>query len=117
VIAILVMLSLILTLSVLFPGMGDTQIISILLGGSVAGIAATIAVKFANRNGPQPDRTAGPASDPKLLDSWRMPPLDQLPPARLTTPSRIWLIVLRGYLVLAAGLVLVRIVLLATGRA
>jgi NRAMP (natural resistance-associated macrophage protein)-like metal ion transporter len=117
VIAILVMLSLILTLSVVFPGMGDTQIISILLGGSVVGIAATIVVTVANRKRPRPPQTATPALDPKLLDTWRMPPLDQLPPARLTTSNRIWLIVLRGYLVLAAGLVLVRIVLLATGRA
>ncbi|HZC96877.1 MAG TPA: NRAMP family divalent metal transporter [Bradyrhizobium sp.] len=117
VIAILVMLSLILTLSVVFPGMGDTQIISILSGGSVVGLAATIAVTFANRKRPQPPQTATPALDPKLLDTWRMPPIDQLPPARLTTSNRIWLIVLRGYLVLAAGLVLVRIVLLATGQA
>jgi hypothetical protein len=38
----------------------------------------------------------------------------ELPPARLATISRIWLIVLRGYLVVAAGLVLARIVQLAT---
>jgi hypothetical protein len=43
-----------------------------------------------------------------------MPPLTELPPARLTTLSRTWLIVLRGYLVVAAGLVLVRIGQLAT---
>jgi hypothetical protein len=44
-----------------------------------------------------------------------MPPLDQLPPARLTTLNRVWLIVLRAYLVVAAGLVLIRIVTLAIG--
>jgi hypothetical protein len=38
-----------------------------------------------------------------------MPPLHTLPPARLTVLSRTWLIVLRGYLIIAAGLVLVRI--------
>jgi hypothetical protein len=42
-----------------------------------------------------------------------MPPLGGLPAARLTTLSRIWLIVLRGYLLVAAGLVLARIVQLA----
>jgi hypothetical protein len=36
---------------------------------------------------------------------WRVPPLDQLPPARLTA----WLIVMRAYLVIAAALVVVRI--------
>jgi hypothetical protein len=47
-------------------------------------------------------------------NTWRMPPLGELPPARLTTLSRIWLIVLRGYLIVAAGLVLLRIIQLAT---
>ena len=46
--------------------------------------------------------------------TWRMAPLDELPPARLTVLDRTWLIVLRGYLVIAAGLVLVRIILLIT---
>ena len=44
-----------------------------------------------------------------------MPPLDQLPPRRLGIGERIWLIVLRAYLFVAAGVVLVRIVSLATG--
>jgi hypothetical protein len=43
-----------------------------------------------------------------------MRPLSELPPARLTTLNRVWLIVLRGYLIVAAGLVLARIVQLAT---
>jgi hypothetical protein len=44
---------------------------------------------------------------------WRMPPLSQLRPAQMPRASRIWMIVLRGYLVLAGGLVLVRIIMLA----
>jgi hypothetical protein len=44
---------------------------------------------------------------------WRMPPLDQLPRARLTPLTRIWLAVLRGYLIVAGGLMLWRIVELA----
>ena len=35
-----------------------------------------------------------------------MPPLEQLAPAQLTLLSQTWLIVLRGYLLIAAGLVL-----------
>ena len=46
--------------------------------------------------------------EPRAADHWRMPPLDHLPPARLSTPGRIWMIVLRAYLVIAAGLVLIR---------
>ena len=44
---------------------------------------------------------------------WRMPPLDQLPPAQLTPLTRIWLTVLRGYLIIAGGLVFWRILELA----
>jgi hypothetical protein len=43
-----------------------------------------------------------------------MPPVDRLPPPRLTMLERMWLSLLRVYLVIAAGLVLVRIVMLAT---
>jgi hypothetical protein len=45
---------------------------------------------------------------------WRMPPLEPLAPARLTPLARIWMVVLRFYLVVAGGLVLVWIVQLAT---
>jgi hypothetical protein len=50
-------------------------------------------------------------------DKWRMPPLDQLQTARLSLASRIWMMVLRGYLIAAGGLVLLRIFQLATGGA
>jgi hypothetical protein len=43
-----------------------------------------------------------------------MPPLGELSPARMTPLTRIWMVVLRGYLVVAGGLVLVRIIQLAT---
>jgi len=39
-----------------------------------------------------------------------MPPLDQLPPPNLTLTKRIWMGVLRGYLIVAVGLVVVKIV-------
>ena len=58
---------------------------------------------------------AEPALDRAGRDTWRMPPLHELPPGRLTPINRVWLIVLRAYLVLAGSLVLVRIVQLALG--
>jgi hypothetical protein len=48
--------------------------------------------------------------------TWRMPPLDQLPPAKLSLAAKTWMGVLRLYLVIAGGLVLFRIVMLAIGR-
>ena len=44
-----------------------------------------------------------------------MKPLASLPKLVLTGPIRLWLGTLRGYLILAAGLVLVRMVQLALG--
>jgi len=44
------------------------------------------------------------------------PPLDRLPPAKLSLAARTWMGVLRLYLMLAGGLVLFRIVMLAFGR-
>ena len=115
VVAGLVMLSVILTASVLFPDLSEQWIIGILVGGSLLALAVTAAVKLYEM------LSHGRASSrfkhkPPLFDrdTWRMPRLDRLPPARLSPLSRIWMLVLRGYLVVAAGLVLLRIVQLAT---
>jgi len=44
---------------------------------------------------------------------WRMPPLATRDPARMSLSNRVWMMVLCGYLVIAAGMVIVRIVQLA----
>ena len=108
VIAVLVMLSVLLTASVLFPKISETHIVAILMGGSAVALGATITMLLHRL-----ERPALMASLPSVSraarDAWRMPPLPTLPPARLTVSSRIWLVVLRGYLLIAGGLVLVRI--------
>jgi Mn2+/Fe2+ NRAMP family transporter len=114
-IAILVMLSLILTLSVLFPGISEQGILGILIVGGVIAIVVAVAVRLAT-----PAGASNKNAETAVLvdrDTWRMPPLDELSPAPLTQTNRIWLIVLRGYLIVAAGLVLIRIVTLAVGHA
>jgi Mn2+/Fe2+ NRAMP family transporter len=113
VVAVLVMLSVILTASVLFPDLDEQWIIGVLAGGAVLAVVTTLLV---NLNGLTEHRSRGIARQPieHDLNTWRMPPLDQLPPVRLSATSRIWMIVLRGYLVVAAGLVLSRIFQLAT---
>ena len=111
------MLSMILTLSVLFPGVSEAMIVGVLVAGSVLAILVSIGVKLAEAMAPRSHPESGAAAA-RTFDgerhSWRMPPLDHLPPARLTLLDRVWLIVLRAYLVVAAGLVLIRIVMLAT---
>jgi Mn2+/Fe2+ NRAMP family transporter len=120
VVAVLVMLSVILTGSVLYPDISDTVILSILIGGSVTGLVVALGVWFAQRRvrGLKPENIGSISRAVNLADDkWRMPPLDELPPARLSLASRIWMIVLRGYLIAAGGLVLLRIFQLATGGA
>jgi hypothetical protein len=115
VIAVLVMLSIVLTASVLFPGISGDQIVEILVGGSLLGLFTYLVADGLNRR--QGDRRT--RGDRRIwTDSfgrmiWRMPPLDQLPPAPMTPLTRIWLAILRGYLVVAGGLVLWRIFQLA----
>jgi len=108
VIAVLVMLSIILTASVLFPGISGTHILAVLIGGSVLALAVACAVRLIERRRGEPVRSERPLPVAERA-TWRMPPLENLAPAQLTLLSRTWLIVLRGYLIIAAGLVLARI--------
>jgi Mn2+/Fe2+ NRAMP family transporter len=109
VIAGLIMLSIVLTASVLFPGITGEAILCILgVGVVVAVIAAGVTLALRTPS-------ALPPLDRALRPLWRMRPLTQLAPARLTGATRIWMVVLRGYLLLAIGLVVVRVVQLALG--
>jgi hypothetical protein len=116
VIAALVMLSVILTASVLFPSITQAQILGVLIGGGVLAAAVAVGVKAWER-----DSRAPPPEQARHDDAsryrWRMPPLDSLPPARLTVLNRIWLIVLRGYLAVAAGLLIAKLIQLAVAPA
>jgi hypothetical protein len=118
IVAVLVMLSIILTASVLFPDLDAQWMIGILLGGSLLAVLVTGAVKFGELSRMPIVARPKLATQKVAADkNWRMPPLDTLPPAQLSLTNRLWMIVLRGYLVIAGGLVLVRIVQLATAGA
>ncbi|MDR3375573.1 MAG: divalent metal cation transporter [Ancalomicrobiaceae bacterium] len=111
VIAVLVMLSVILTASVLFPEKTtETVMIGILVGGSMLALVAALL------SGVFKEKTRG-AWDVFVgnRDLWRMPPLATLAPAEMSRASKIWMLALRGYLILAGGLVMIRIVTLAIG--
>ncbi len=109
VIALLVMLSIILTASVLFPATTNaTVILSILGGGTLVAVLTAAATGAIGIRRPSRDnRTPGKEIS---RDTWRMPPLNQLPASKLSRANRIWMAVLRVYLFIAGGLVLVRIV-------
>jgi hypothetical protein len=108
VVAVLVLLSMILTASLLFPAIGETTILAILGAGALVAIAMAAGFRLVRH-----DATDEPIADFGRA-AWRMPPLGELAPLRMTALARAWMVVLRGYLAAAAGLVLVRIVVLAT---
>jgi NRAMP (natural resistance-associated macrophage protein)-like metal ion transporter len=104
VVGLLVMLSIILTAAVLYPDIEGTVIFSLLGGGMLFGVAGAAAFLLlpSRRTTAPPDRTG--------RAGWRMPPPDALAPSHMTPITRVGMTVLRGYLMIAGGLVLVRIV-------
>ena len=113
VIAVLVMLSVILTASVLFPGITEGQIIGVLVGGSALTVVIAVVVKMYERwHGIAATETTRVVQQGPR-ESWRMPPLASLAPVRLSLLNRTWMLVLRGYLLIAAGLLLTKLVQLA----
>jgi len=111
VIAALVMLSIILTASVLFPNIDAKQILGILaIGGAISvGLSLMLMLKD--------DMPAAGPVDRSHRESWLMPPLHRLAPARLTPLAKGWMGILRLYLLVAGGMVLFRIIELAvTGQ-
>jgi hypothetical protein len=99
VVAVLVMLSVILTAAVLFPNIGTVEIVAVLVGGSlIAAVMSLVLWRIERRanHGVVHQKVS-------LLDrsKWTMPPLEQLTAARWTPLKRTWMFVLRGYLVIA----------------
>jgi Mn2+/Fe2+ NRAMP family transporter len=110
VIAVLVLLSIILTAAVLFPGLSSGAILAILLAGTVVTLAGLAVQLWAGLR-----RSPEPRLSPARRAAWRMPPLAQLPPARLEGAGRAWLLAMWLYLLLACGMVVVRVAQLAFG--
>ncbi|MDE2051187.1 MAG: divalent metal cation transporter [Gammaproteobacteria bacterium] len=107
VIGVLLLLSVVLTAAVLFPGLSAGAMVAILGGGAALGLIAAVP--------PFVKTLRAPAwrIDPRLRDSWRMPALTSLGAARVTPLTRVSMLALRGYLVIAGGLVVLRMVELA----
>ncbi|MFM0100641.1 divalent metal cation transporter [Paraburkholderia nemoris] len=117
---VLVMLSIILTASVLYPDITGEAIIEVLAGGTllaVVGYVATVTVRRLRLA--SPDTTASAVAQAsgseqqfskEARNTWRMPPLEELPAPQLNLSKRIWMGVLRGYLIVAVALVVVKVV-------
>lgn len=111
VIAMLIMLSIVLTASVIFPDITSGQIKTILIGGGIFSLIVGIWMAVAKMN-----TDSDIMYDRSTRDAWQMPPLAGLPRLQLSSMHRSWLIVLRGYLLIAVGLMVFRVVQLALGK-
>ncbi|MEY9965621.1 NRAMP (natural resistance-associated macrophage protein)-like metal ion transporter [Streptacidiphilus sp. MAP12-16] len=111
VVGVLVSLSIILTSSVLFPNITAGAILDIMAGCGVAGIAAAGYAFTRRRTGTKEDPI-----DRTGRDHWRMPPLETLTRPAMATGRKIGMSALRGYLLVAMILVVVKIVQVALGH-
>jgi Mn2+/Fe2+ NRAMP family transporter len=117
IIAVLIILSIILTVSVLFPDATNAQVIlGIMGGGGVVAVIAALVIMALSQNGESATPAEEIAAPATSRDAWRMPPLDQLAPAKLSLAAKTWMGALRLYLVVAVALVLFRVVMLAIGH-
>jgi Mn2+/Fe2+ NRAMP family transporter len=128
VIWVLVLLSVILTASVLFPDIGKTAILGVLLGGALLGLALGATLLIQSRRSRRAAFTAytaaallGDETDTARVVShgeratWRMPPLELLANPLLSTQRKVGLLTLRAYLVVAVVLVIVKLVTVSLG--
>ncbi|TKC79071.1 divalent metal cation transporter [Trinickia terrae] len=113
----LVVLSIILTAATVYPDISGKAIMEILIGGTVLAIVGYAATEIVRKTRGAAAANETPALNKdalkKVRDTWRMPPLHELPKPNLTLAKRVWMGVLRAYLVIAVGLVIVKVVQMA----
>ena len=120
----LVLLSLVLTAATLFPSLSGGQLTALVAGGVAVGLAGTLVWamaqwRSAHRAGlpddPEEELDTGVVLQAERL-TWRMPPLSELSRPQWSPGRRLGLLALRGYLVVAVGLVVVKIVELSVAH-
>jgi len=111
IIAFLIMLSIVLTASVLFPNITSNQILGILGVGTalslVGGVVALI-------KAPKAQKVELLSSAEKM--KWRMAPVSEMKGPVISPSRRIWLLTMRGYLIVASLMVVIKVVELARGH-
>jgi Mn2+/Fe2+ NRAMP family transporter len=111
VVGVLVTLSIILTASVLFPGITAAAIMQIMAACGVVGVLAAGYAFTARRTGTKEDPI-----DRLGREDWRMPQLSELTRPVMSTTRKIGMGALRLYLAVAMILVIVKITELALGH-
>ncbi|WP_229839615.1 Nramp family divalent metal transporter [Sphingomonas glacialis] len=114
IIAVLVILSLVLTAGVLYPDLSAAVILYILIGGALLTLLVGAGILGYQQFHPRALKVKAIDRTERL--SWRMPPLALLAAPKLPLGSRIGLTVLRSYLLIAMIMVIFRIYQLAVGH-
>jgi hypothetical protein len=115
VIWVLILLSIILTASVLFPNITGTQIFGVLGGGVILGAVVGLYILATGRKNRSVITVEDVLADTPPRETWRMPALSGLVKPVMSIQRKIGLMTLRGYLLIAFALVVVRIVQVAVG--
>ena len=109
IVGVLVVLSLILAAATFFPNV-NVQVLSLVSGGLfVVGLLVTGALWMRRRP------AAKAVQSRADRDTWRMPPLSKLPRAVWSPTQKVAMATLRGYLVIAVVMLVVKIVQLSIG--
>ena len=129
VIALLIMLSLILVSSVVFPGIGARQIIIVMAGSAVLAGVTGVTLLIIRRNARSPVAAVAAAGganadatrvlrapEPVSKQDWRIPALAMLAPAPMSTARRVGMTGMWVYLAIAMSAVVLRIIEVATGH-
>jgi NRAMP (natural resistance-associated macrophage protein)-like metal ion transporter len=115
IIATLLMLSGTLMATTIFPHLNGARIavwLSAVLAAGLAGIGIALRISRARRSG----AAVAAASIPReQRRNWRMPPLAMLKPVTWSPALKLGIIAMRGYLVIAALLLLIKAIQLGTG--
>jgi NRAMP (natural resistance-associated macrophage protein)-like metal ion transporter len=109
---ILLLLSVLLTASVVFPSISAAAIAGVLGGG--VGIGLVVGIDLLVRSRGMPNRAAGFSASQRR--DWRMPPLTLIEKPQLSRTSRLVMISMRSYLAVAVVLVVVKVVVVALAK-
>jgi Mn2+/Fe2+ NRAMP family transporter len=117
VIWVLVMLSIILTAATVFPGISGETIVAVLGTGTAVGIAgfAVVMLLRPRRNELALAGQVRPDEGRAVRATWRMPSLNELPAPNLSLAKKVWMGVLRGYLIVAVVMVALKVIQVAAG--
>lgn len=107
---VLVLLSIILTASVLFPSISGVQIETILLVGMAVGTGIALYLLVQARRNRHRVTVDDVLAETVHRHTWRMPPLSRLKRPTMSRQRKVGLVTLRGYLLIAFALVILKIV-------